>query len=147
MAAPVTRRHRNNAQHTRLIAVALTAAALIAGGAPAAAASNDIFGTWLRDDGNARVRVAPCGGAICATNLWIRDPHKQGEKVGDRLEFNIKPAGDGWRGKAYDPQRKLTFSATLTAEGSAMTTRGCMMAGLICRSTNWQRLPAATAAQ
>jgi len=144
MAAPTTRRHRNNSQRKRLIAPALVA--FIVGCAPAAAASNDIFGTWLRDDGNARVRVAPCGGAICATNLWIRDPHKQGEKVGDRLEFNIKPAGEGWRGKAYDPQRKLTFSATLTAEGSAMTTKGCMMAGLICRSTNWQRLPA-TAAQ
>lgn len=147
MTAPTTRRHRNNSQRKRPIAPALVAAALIAGCAPAAAASNDIFGTWLRDDGNARVRVAPCGDAICATNLWIRDPKKQGEKVGDRLEFSIKPAGEGWRGKAYDPQRKLTFSATLTAEGAAMTTKGCMMAGLICRSTTWRRVPATTASQ
>lgn len=127
----------------------LAAAACIAACASssARAAASDIFGTWLRDDGNARVRVAPCGAAICATNLWIRDPKKQGEKVGDRLEFNIRQAAEGWRGQAYDPQRKLTFSATLSAEGDAMTTKGCMVAGLICRTTTWQRLPAATAAQ
>ena len=117
------------------------------GCAPAFAAGSDIFGTWLRDDGNARVRVAPCGPAICATNLWIRDPKRQGEKVGDRLEFSIKPEGEGWRGKAYDPQRKLTFSTTLSAEGDAMTTKGCMVAGMICRTTTWQRLAPATAAQ
>jgi uncharacterized protein (DUF2147 family) len=146
MAAPTTRPRPNAAPRKRLIAAALMAAALIADCAPAAAAANDIFGTWLRDDGNARVRVAPCGGAVCATNLWIRDPQKQGEKVGDRLEFSIKPAGEGWRGKAYDPQRKLTFSATLSAEGGAMTTKGCMLAGLVCRTTTWQRMPA-TAAQ
>ena len=146
MAAPTPRHPQNNSQRQRLIAAALTAAALMTHLAPAAAGS-DIFGTWLRDDGNARVRVAPCGGAICATNLWIRDPQKQGERVGDRLEFSIKPAGEGWRGKAYDPQRKLTFSATLSAEGGAMTTKGCMLAGLMCRTTKWQRLPAATAAQ
>ena len=75
MAAPTPRHPQNNSQRKRLIAAALTAAALMTHLAPAAAGS-DIFGTWLRDDGNARVRVAPCGGAICATNLWIRDPQK-----------------------------------------------------------------------
>lgn len=138
-ALPPSSKHR-----TWLIAVTLLA---VAGATPVAAASDAIFGTWLRDDGNARVRVAPCGGAICATNLWIRDPQKQGEKVGDRLEFTIKPDGDAWRGRAYDPQRKLTFSTTLSADGNAMTTKGCMVAGMICRTTTWQRLPSATAAQ
>ncbi|MCW5694086.1 MAG: DUF2147 domain-containing protein [Pseudolabrys sp.] len=136
---------RSSSTHqARLIAVTLLT---VAGATPVAAASDAIFGTWLRDDGNARVRVAPCGGAICATNLWIRDPQKQGEKVGDRLEFNIKPDGGGWRGNAYDPQRNLTFSTTLSAEGNAMTTKGCMVAGMICRTTTWQRLAPTTASQ
>ncbi|MBS0249103.1 MAG: DUF2147 domain-containing protein [Proteobacteria bacterium] len=146
MAAPKRCPRPKFAQRERLIAVAL-AAVYVAGFAPAAATNNDIFGTWLRDDGDARVRVTPCGYAICAINLWIRDPKKQGEKVGDRLEFRIKPDGKGWSGKAYDPQRKLTFSATLSAEGETMTTKGCMVAGLICRTTTWRRLPATTAAQ
>lgn len=147
MAAPKHCPRSKVAHRKWLIVVALTAAASVTGLAPAAATGNEIFGTWLRDDGNARVRVTPCGSAICAINLWIRDPKRQGEKVGDRLEFSIKPDGKTWHGKAYDPQRKLTFSATLSAEGEAMTTKGCVVAGLICRTTTWRRLPTTTAAQ
>lgn len=145
MDAALKHRHARAILRRRLVAAALFGMA--AGfSSPAGASGGDIFGTWLRDDGNARVRVAPCGSAICATNVWIRDPAKQSEKVGDRLEFTIKRGGDGWRGKAYDPQRNLSFSATLSADGDAMTTKGCMLA-VVCRTTNWQRTQPATAAQ
>ena len=33
----------------------------------------DPSGTWNRGDGNAKVRIAPCGSNICATNVWIKD--------------------------------------------------------------------------
>lgn len=141
-----TRRRIRPVQRQRLIAVALLGAAAVGVPSTSSASGSDIFGTWLRDDGNARVRVAACGNAICATNLWIRDPARQGEKVGDRLEFNIKRDDSGWRGQAYDPQRKLTFSASLSANVDSMTTKGCMLA-VVCRTTNWQRLPGASAAQ
>ncbi|KQZ02161.1 hypothetical protein ASD45_15830 [Pseudolabrys sp. Root1462] len=149
MAAQTRFPRLKTADRKRSLILTLIAAASIAGctSSAATAAGSEIFGTWLRDDGNARVRVAPCGESICATNLWIRDPKRQGEKIGDRLEFNIKRDGSGWRGKAYDPQRKLNFSATLSAAGDAMTTEGCIAVGLICRTTRWQRLPPATAAQ
>ena len=140
------RRHVRTTSRQRLVAVALLGAATIGVPPPASASGSDIFGTWLRDDGNAHVRVAACGNIICATNLWIRDPARQGEKVGDRLEFSIKRDGASWRGKAYDPQRKLSFSASLSAEGDSLTTKGCVLA-VVCRTTNWQRLPGASAAQ
>lgn len=107
----------------------------------AAANDKDIFGTWLREDGNARVRVAACGPMICATNIWIRDPAGQKENVGDRLEFRIKRSGGSWNGDAYDPQRKLNFSAMLTASGDLMTSKGCKF-GVICRTTSWTRVSA-----
>lgn len=140
------RRHFGTTSSRRLVALALACVTGIGVPSSAFASGSDIFGTWLRDDGNAHVRVAACGNIICATNLWIRDPAKQGEKVGDRLEFSIKRDGAGWRGEAYDPQRKLSFSASLSAEGDSMTTKGCMLA-VVCRTTNWQRLPGANAAQ
>ncbi len=80
---------------------------------PARASPNDIFGTWLRGDGAARVKMAACGDAICATNIWIKDPVKQNEKVGDRLVFKIAPKGDGWSGSGYDPQRRLNPGRTV----------------------------------
>jgi uncharacterized protein (DUF2147 family) len=83
--------------------------------------------------------MAPCGSEICATNVWIRDPARQHEKVGDRLVFKINREGDTWKGSAYDPQRDIKFSATLHASGAEMTTRGCMFGGLVCKTTEWTR--------
>ena len=107
--------------------------------AAALASPNDIFGTWMRGDGAARVKMATCGSDICATNIWIKDPVGQKEKVGDRLVFKIAPKGDAWTGSGYDPQRDLNLSATLKASGDSMQTTGCVLGGIICRSTQWTR--------
>lgn len=123
---------------TRLC-IALIGLAVIA--APAMAGPDEIFGNWSRGDGAARVKVAPCGsGNICATNIWIKDPVSQKEKVGDKLIFTIKADNEAWAGSAYDPQRKLNLSAKLKASGDSMVTTGCIVGGLICRSTQWARL-------
>jgi len=105
-----------------------------------AAAAQDITGTWSRGDGKARVSVVRCGQAYCATNVWIRDG-TPGEKVGDVLVMNVKPQnGAVLVGSAYDPQRKLNISATVSINGDLMTTRGCVLAGLLCMSMNWTRV-------
>ena len=106
----------------------------------ALADSRSILGTWQRGDGTARVRMAPCGNKICATNVWIKDAANQQERVGDRLVFTINPIGDAWTGSAYDPQRKLNMSAKIIASGNSMVSTGCMLGGLYCRSTNWARI-------
>lgn len=111
--------------------------ALVAFSAHSVAAS-DLDGTWLRDDGNARVRIAPCGDKICATNLWIGDPSK-GEAAGDKLVMTLARQPDGtFSGNAYDPKRDWTYSMTITATPSALTTRGCIVGRLICRDVNWK---------
>ncbi len=122
--------------HLRYI---ITLSLLLSGSAVATASSHDIFGTWTRGDNAARVKMATCGEQICATNIWIKDPAQQNEKVGDRLIFKIKQSGDSWSGTGYDPQRKLNLSAKLHASADSMTTTGCVLAGLICRSTTWTR--------
>lgn len=121
--------------HLRLVIVVTVFACSTA----AIAQPDDILGTWMRGDGAARVKMAACGEAICATNIWIKDPTRQNEKVGDRLIFKIKPSGDNWSGTGYDPQRRLNLSAKLQASADSMTTTGCVLAGLICRSTKWTR--------
>ncbi|MDP2410410.1 MAG: DUF2147 domain-containing protein [Pseudolabrys sp.] len=118
--------------------LAVLVVAVPAGGATAN--TNDIFGNWERDDRAARVRVAACGDNICATNTWIKDPAGQKEKVGDRLIFTIKPNDNAWAGSGRDPQRGISFSATLKASGGSMVTTGCVVGGLICRSTQWTRM-------
>lgn len=100
-------------------------------------ALSDASGVWMRGDGNARVRIAPCGQNLCATNLWIGDTSK-GEAVGDKLVMTLKPASDDTlKGTAYDAKRDMTYSMTLRVTGKGLTTRGCIIGGLICKNVSW----------
>lgn len=100
----------------------------------------DIDGQWARGDGNAKVTIAPCGSDICAINTWIK-PGTPKEKEGDKLVMSIKPDGDGiYSGSAFDPQRDLTYRLTVTVKGDRMTTKGCIVAGLLCKGVDWSRI-------
>jgi uncharacterized protein (DUF2147 family) len=106
----------------------------------AGAAAADMDGVWMRDDGNARVRIAPCGDKTCATNLWIRDRSK-GETPGDQLIMSVKRSSDTeFSGTAYDPKRGLTYSVDITLENQAMKTRGCVLARLLCKTVGWAQV-------
>lgn len=106
---------------------------------PASASNDGIVGNWARGDGNARVRIAPCGEALCAINTWIRDPASD-EHVGDRLVMKVSGGGSSMSGTAYDPQRKLSYSLEINYGESSMQTRGCVLAGIVCKSVSWTRV-------
>ncbi|MEQ1955122.1 DUF2147 domain-containing protein [Mesorhizobium sp. CN2-181] len=100
-------------------------------------ATSNASGVWNRDDGNARVRIAPCGKSLCATNLWIGDTSK-GEAVGDKLIMTLTPkSATTLTGKAYDPKRNLTYAISLQVTGKRLKTRGCVVGGLICKDVFW----------
>lgn len=100
--------------------------------------SVDPSGVWLRDDGNARVRIAPCGSNICATNLWIGDTSK-GEEPGDRLVMSLKPKSpDTLTGTAYDAKRDRTYAITVQVSDNALLTRGCILGGVLCKNVHWK---------
>lgn len=113
---------------------------VVAAGLLAASGANasELDGTWLRDDGNARVRIAPCGDNICATNLWIGDTSK-GEAVGDKLVMTLSRQADGtFSGTAYDAKRDWKYSMTITATDNELKTQGCVLGGVVCRNVNWK---------
>ena len=115
-----------------------TTALLVIGPAPAAA---DPSGTWLRENGGARVRMAKCGDAICGTITWLKDPANTKSKVGQRVFFDMKPNGaNAWAGKAFNPEDGQTYSGKITLSGSSMTTAGCVASGWICRSVSWSKV-------
>lgn len=120
---------------------ALAAAALAGLATPGHAASEPSpFGLWARGDGKAKVRVERCGADLCATNTWIREGTK-GEKAGDVLVMSVKPVNaSNWSGTAFDKQRDLTYRMTLKVGDKKMTTRGCVLAGMICKDMGWTRL-------
>lgn len=120
----------------RLAGAVLLALASTAGGG---ALAQDVTGTWLRDSGASRVRFAKCGEAMCGTLAWLKDPNGPA-KVGQRIFYDMKPTGDGkWSGSAFNPEDGKTYSGTMTLAGDKLTTAGCVLGGLICRSVVWNR--------
>lgn len=94
-------------------------------------------GIWLRDDGNARVRIAPCGSKLCATNLWIKDT-SDGEAAGDRLILSLdRRSNTELAGSAYDPKRDRTYDITVVVGDRSLITRGCILWGLLCKDVTW----------
>jgi uncharacterized protein (DUF2147 family) len=122
----------------RFAAILLSAAAQTAlTSAPALA---DPSGTWLRDNGNSRVRIAKCGDAFCGTLVWVKDADSP-SKVGQRIFYDMKASGENaWTGKAFNPEDGKTYSGKLTLSGSTMTTSGCVLGGMICRSVAWRKV-------
>jgi uncharacterized protein (DUF2147 family) len=122
---------------SKMLAIAIVGAPMLIAASQAQAQSPS--GLWARGDGNAKVRIAPCGTNICATNTWIRKPGS--EKVGQVLVMKVKKVAAGlWKGSAFDPQRKLTVSMQMKVRARSMLTSGCIIGGLICKSTTWARI-------
>ncbi|RYE32560.1 MAG: DUF2147 domain-containing protein [Hyphomicrobiales bacterium] len=105
----------------------------------ASAAAQEVVGTWERDTGASRVRFSKCGEALCGSLSWLKDTSGPA-KVGQRIFYDMKPNGaNKWSGSAFNPEDGKTYSGTMTLSGSTLTTAGCVMGGLICRSVKWNR--------
>jgi uncharacterized protein (DUF2147 family) len=123
----------------RAISMAGVLAAAL-GAASTALAGPAFLGNWKRDDGKTRIRVEPCGAEFCGVNTWVRPGHN-GEKVGDTLVANLKPAGaERWSGSAFDRRRNRHYTMQVHVAGRRMTTEGCMLGGIVCQSMGWSRL-------
>lgn len=125
----------------RRLACLLVVAALLPAVPSAAAGEGEVLsGEWSRADGETRISIVPCEEKLCAVNTWIRDPSK-GEQVGDRLVLSVRPgAPSGLTGQAFDVRRGLTYSLRILLSEGGMTTRGCLIEGLACRTMSWVRL-------
>lgn len=123
----------------RVSTLFMSSAMFIAASSPASASNDGIVGNWSRGDGKARVRIAPCGEALCAINTWIRDPASD-EHVGDKLVMKVTGNGSSMSGTAYDPQRRLSYSLEINYGQASMQTRGCVLAGIVCKSISWKRV-------
>jgi uncharacterized protein (DUF2147 family) len=135
-ANPKQQRKENVMKFVRL-SLALSAFLLTT----SASFADDIFGTWLRDNGALQVKFEPCGDAICGNVVWIKPGSDSKAKVGQRLFFEMRPNGvNSWTGKAASPDSGSVYSGKMSIEGSGLNTSGCMVGGLICKSVNWKKI-------
>jgi len=104
------------------------------------ALADEVTGTWLRESGLSKVKFGPCGGAICGNIVWIKAGVDTPAKVGQRLFFDMKPTGPNtWSGSAINPDDGKTYNGKMSLSGGTLTTEGCALGGMICRSSTWTR--------
>jgi uncharacterized protein (DUF2147 family) len=120
----------------------------------------DPAGVWLTQTGTSRIRVADCGGALCGTIIWLKEPNdpdtgkpktdknnsdaakRSRPLLGVQIVLGMKPAGtDKWSGQVYNAEDGKTYSGNLTMTGAgALTLQGCALGGLVCKGQNWTRV-------
>ena len=135
----------------------LAAALALAGSEGARAA--DPNGTWLTQTGTSRIRLADCGGALCGTIIWLKEPNdpdtgkpktdknnsdasrRARPLIGTQIVLGMKPAGaDKWTGQVYNAEDGKTYSGNLTYPGGdSLQLQGCALGGLVCKSQTWTR--------
>lgn len=114
------------------------------------ASAQDANGTWLTASGETRVRIAPCGGSICGTIVWVKNPAKDEQNPNAALKarnvvginmIQMKPAGDKkWSGTLYNYTDGKTYSGSMTMNSAnSLSLSGCV-AGIFCRSQTWTRV-------
>jgi uncharacterized protein (DUF2147 family) len=141
-----------------LALAALTGALAVAPLRPAIAA--DPAGTWLTETGTSRIRIADCGGALCGTVVWMKEPidpethqprldkfnadtAKRGRPLmGVTIVLGMKPSGpEKWSGQVYNAEDGKTYTGHISMQGAgALKLEGCALGGLICKAQNWTRV-------
>ncbi len=72
------------------------------------------------------------------TNEWVKPG--AGEKIGDRVEFALQSAQPPMRGTMFYPAKNESYDVTVNVQGEKMSTRGCVLGGIVCKSVGWTRL-------
>jgi uncharacterized protein (DUF2147 family) len=109
----------------------------IAFAGPAAAAGAE--GVWMRSDGLAKVQFSPCGGGMCGTIVWLRRPDGPAH-VGEQVFFGMRQTSPtSWEGSAHNPEDGRDYDGSMVLAGNHLTTKGCALGGMICKSQSWSR--------
>lgn len=143
-----------------VLRVAITVAMMIMGGRPGATAPLDPSGTWLVEDGRARIRLERCGpqrDRICGFIVWMKEPvDKRGQPyrdaenpdpdkrartlLGHQLIMGLQVTPDGhFAGDIYNAEDGRFYSVSLWRESAdRLKLKGCLIR-LLCQTQTWQQ--------
>lgn len=111
-------------------------------------------GTWLTKNGDAHIRVAKCGAAMCGTIVWLLDPTdgatgqpqidtnnpdpaKRGRKILGLTIFAMQPDSSGnYVGDIYNADDGQSYRGKMIRRSATqLEVQGCL--GLVCGSEMW----------
>ncbi len=132
-------------------AKAVLAAIMLGFGLAALAQVPDPSGLWSVANGNARIKIAPCGNLFWGVLDWARtpdvdkhnpDPSKRNrDVVGMPILLAMKPNGPNeWKGEIYNAENGKIYDAKISLVGpDALKVAGCVLGGLFCGGQTWER--------
>lgn len=137
---------------------AFAAGLMVSTGSGMAAGSADPGGTWLTQDGRARIRVERCGptlAQVCGYIVWMRDPvDAKGQPfrdqsnpdqakrtrplLGHQLIMGLQPSPEGYfHGQIYDAEGGKFYEISLWREtNDRLKVKGCMLS-VFCATQTW----------
>ncbi len=125
---------------TAKAALAITCALL----APPALGA-ELAGEWWTPGFNARVRIEPCGDAVCGRIVWMWDETPKG--IADTGQLIGKPviekmravAASRWaEGRLYNPEDGRDYKGTLHLRSrNHLVVEGCVL--FVCQTQLWRR--------
>jgi uncharacterized protein (DUF2147 family) len=142
----------------RTIVRAAFAASLAAVASPGnAAPPADPSGTWLTEDGRARIRVERCGPKleqICGYIVWMKEPvdangqplkdqqnpdiaKRSRPVLGHQLIMGLAQSQDGpFAGQIYNAENGKSYEISLWRETRDLKVKGCMLS-VFCATQTW----------
>jgi len=130
--------------------------------ARAGAADATPVGTWLTERGGADVKIANCGGKLCGSIVWLKEPlNARGQPkidsknpdeslrsrkiLGVPLLTDFVRSSDGsnvWQdGLIYNPDDGKTYKCTLTlVDDHTLRVRGYVGISLLGKTQTWTRV-------
>jgi uncharacterized protein (DUF2147 family) len=118
---------------------------------PAASDPKSPIGEWITEDGEGRVRIIPCGQALCGvvaggnpndTDRHNPDPAKRNRPVdGMSVLIDMKPAKNNhWEGQIYNAKNGKTYASNISLKSAdVLRVEGCVFGGLFCGGQDWTR--------
>jgi uncharacterized protein (DUF2147 family) len=146
----------------RKAALALWLALIAFGGEawlPGPAFAADPTGTWYTGDKDSQVRITNCGGALCGTLVWLKEPNdpatgraktdknnadasKQSRPlIGVPIVLGMRQSGTAnqWSGSVYNASDGKTYSGAFTmTDANTAELKGCVLS-VLCKSQTWTR--------
>jgi uncharacterized protein (DUF2147 family) len=130
----------------------LAALAVLAAASGAAAAENDLLGTWRNPKNTVHVEIRPCGTSACGYVVWASQKAQEDARegsghdlIGMQLLRDFAPVKNGWRGRVFVPDLNRTLSgAARVIDANHLEAKGCLIGSILCKAQVWARVQAAS---
>jgi uncharacterized protein (DUF2147 family) len=125
--------------------------------AGALAQAGVVSGVWTTEHGDAKIRIAACGQALCGTIVWLAQPvdpsgraktdvnnpeaaKRMRALVGLTILTGLAPNGETWRGVIYNSDDGRDYDVSIRLlDGRRAAIKGCVLGGLFCGGETWTR--------